>query len=119
MLNNSRVVSSTAIDLITLYGVALIGSGSKQLEKVDATDVGEFTVSTITAAKVTLLTEPVKKANFTAESGTVYFVPAYDFEGFEVNGTAAEITGDIAADGVTLYKAVLATGAFTVTPVAG
>ena len=119
MLNNNRIVSVTATDLITLYGVALIGSGSKSLEKIDATDAGLFTVDTVTGAKVTLLSEPVKKANFTVESGTVFFVPAYDFEGFEVDGTAAEITGDIVADGVTLYKAVLATGAFTVTPVAG
>jgi len=53
-------------------------------------------------------------------SGTVYFVAAYDYEGFKVAGAAATMgSGSVTvnADAATLYKAVLGSGEVTVTAV--
>ena len=50
-------------------------------------------------------------------AATVYFVPAYDFAGFKIDGTAVTATGNVEADGRTLYLATLATGAVTITKV--
>ena len=48
---------------------------------------------------------------------TVYFIPAYDYTGMSINGTAVTPTGTVNPDGITLYKAVLASGAVTITAV--
>ena len=50
----------------------------------------------------------------------VYFIPAYDFEGFKVQGTAVTPAGGsvaVDADSVTLYTATLADGAVTIAKV--
>jgi hypothetical protein len=47
----------------------------------------------------------------------VYFVPAYDFAGFAKTGATITESGDVDADGHTLYKAVLSSGTVTYTKV--
>lgn len=111
MVNNDRIVPIGSIDFLSLIGTILT------LEEVDfdllqASDVeGAFTVAT-TGTK--LAAQPVKSMNFTAESGTVYFVADYGYEGMSISGTAAEPTGEVKADGITLHSATLADGAITI-----
>lgn len=114
MINTDRIIPVTAIDLLSLYGLILKGD-NVNVTALEAADVlGDFTVAT---AGTYLANQPVKSLDFTAASGTVYFVAGYDYEGFKVNGEAVTPTGDVLADGRTLYKAVLATGAVTITKV--
>lgn len=118
MINQDRIVPVTAIDLITLYGLILnvtVDGGVTALE-ADDTD-GDF--SQDTTAKVVIANEPVKTLDFgsSVSTGTVYFVPAYDYVGFTKNGSAITATGDVEADGRTLYKAVLSSGSVTITNV--
>ncbi len=119
MINADRIVPVTAIDLISLYGLVLKqDSNNSALAKLDAGEIGTFKVTTNSA--VLLASEPAVEIDFdtTASSvtaGTVYFVPAYDYKGFTIDGAAVTPTGDVVADGRTLYKAVLATGAITIT----
>lgn len=124
MINNNRIVPVQAIDLISLYGLILLqDSNNSGLAKLDAYAIAEFQVKT-NSAKL-LASEPAKTIDFdsTASSvsaGTVYFVPAHDYVGFSIDGTAvdpADGSDDVVADGRTLYKAVLATGAVTITKV--
>lgn len=116
MINNERIVPVTQIDLISLYGLILKLAESTAPTALDATTSnGQFTVS---EAGTYIASEPVQTLNFTAASGTVYFVPAYDYSGFTVNGTAVTPTGDeVLADDRTLYKAVLSGGAVTITQI--
>lgn len=118
MINNNRIVPVSAIDLISLYGLILKQdtTNNSTLAKVDA--VSDNGIFEITSASTPLIaSEPVKSCDFAAAvtSATLYFVPAYDFAGFTLNNAATVPTGTIVADGRTLYKAVLATGAITVT----
>lgn len=119
MINADRIVPVTAIDLISLYGLVLLqDSNNSALAKLDADEIGTFKVKTNSA--VLLASEPAVEIDFdtTASSvtaGTVYFVPAYDYKGFTIDGTKVTPTGNVAADGRSLYKAVLATGAITIT----
>lgn len=115
MINNERIVPVTQIDLISLYGLILKLSQSTAPTALNATTVnGQFTVA---EAGTYIASEPVQTLNFTAASGTVYFVPAYDYSGFTVNGAAVTPTGDVLADARTLYKAVLGSGKVTITQV--
>lgn len=119
MINADRIVPVTAIDLISLYGLVLLqDSNNSALAKLDADEIGTFKVKTNSA--VLLASEPAVEIDFdtTASSvtaGTVYFVPAYDYKGFTIDGTKVTPTGNVTADGRSLYKAVLATGAVTIT----
>lgn len=121
MINTDRIVPVSAVDLISLYGLILLqDSNNSGLAKLSADAIGEFQVKTNSAKLIA--SEPVKTIDFdtTASSvtaGTVYFVPAYDYKGFSIDGTAVVPTGSVDADGRTLYKAVLATGAVTITKV--
>lgn len=115
MINNERIVPVTQIDLISLYGLILKLAESTAPTALDATTSnGQFTVS---EAGTYIASEPVQTLDFTAASGTVYFVPAYDYSGFTVSGAAVTPTGDVDADARTLYKAVLSSGAVTITKV--
>lgn len=115
MINNDRIVPITAIDLISMYGL-ILNVGSVSPTKADPTTVdGQFTIST---PGTKLCSQPVKKVNITAESATIYFVPAYDYEGFFVSGTAVETAGaDVDPDGRTLYTATLSSGTVTIVKV--
>lgn len=118
MINTDRIVPVTATDLITLYGLILKqASANATLAKLAADAIGEFTVTSGSAPLIAA--EPVKKIDIDAtassvSSATVYFVPAFDYEGFEVDGVKVTPTGDVDADGYTLYKATFGSGAVTI-----
>lgn len=117
MINKNRIVPIEAIDLISMYGLILKqASANSTLAKVSSGTVdGQFA---ITAAATPLIAdEPIKSVDFASAvtSATLYFVPAYDYAGFTINDVAVTPTGDVEADGHTLYKAVLASGAITIT----
>ena len=120
MINTNRVVPSQAIDLISLYGI-ILKQNNATLAAVDtSTTNGQFD---ITAAETPLIaSEPVQSIDFASgvTSATVYFVPAYDYVGFTINGEAAtlgEYSEEVIPDGRTLYKASLNSGDITITKV--
>ena len=117
MINSNRIVPVQKTDLLSLYGTVLnlIGTSYTVLQSTDVE--GNFAVTASGAAGNKLANQPVKTLDFTSgtTSGTVYFIPAYDFEGFKIAGVAATATGNVDADGATLYKVVLADAALTVT----
>lgn len=118
MINQNRIVPVTATDLLTLYGL-ILKVGSINVTALAAADTaGDFTVSTNSATL--LASEPVKSLNFASgvTASTVYFVAAYDYSGFSINGTAATTTGaTVEADGRTLYSATLSSGTITIAKV--
>lgn len=117
MINQDRIVPVTATDLITLYGL-ILNVGGKKVTALEATDTaGDFSVTEADGAL--LANEPVATLDFGEDVSTasVYFVPAYDYAGFTINGSAITPTGDVEADGRTLYLASLADGAVTITKV--
>ena len=104
MINSDRIVPITKTD--TEFAVA-------ESNTVDG-DYDEATIS-----KAMLCNQPLKTFNFGADvaSATIYFIPALNYEGFTKGGSTLTATGDVDADGATLYKAVLASGAVTITKV--
>lgn len=124
MINTDRVVSITKVDLISMYGLILAqNSNNSGLAKLAASEMGEFQVKTNSAKLIA--NEPVKTVDFDATAssvtaGTVFFVPAFDYVGFTIDGVAeapAAGSDDVDPDGYTLYKAVLASGDITITKV--
>ena len=122
MINADRIVPVTATDLISLYGLILEqDSNNSGLAKLAADEIGEFQIKTNSAKLIA--SEPAKKIDFDAtassvSAGTVYFVPAYDYVGFSIDGVKeepADGSDDVVADGRTLYKAVLSSGDITIT----
>lgn len=121
MINSDRIVPVTATDLITLYGLILKQdtTNNSSLAALNALDVeGDFKVTSGSAPL--LASQPAKSIDIDATASsvtaaTIYFVPAYDYKGFTIDGVAITPTGTVVADGSTLYKAVLATGAVTIT----
>lgn len=119
MINNDRIVPVQATDLISLYSAILVAA-NVSVSKLAADEMGVFQIKTNSATY--LANEPAVTIDFDAttssvSAGTVYFVPAYDYKGFTIDGAAVVPTGDVVADGKSLYKAVLATGAITITKV--
>ena len=118
MINKDRIVPVMATDLISLYAVILKqDSNNAPLAKATAKSAeGDFEITS--AATPLLLNEPAKSIDLAAEvtSATLYFVPAYNFEGISLAGVKAEIA-DVDADGATLYSATLADSAVTVAKV--
>lgn len=118
MINTDRIVPVTATDLITLYGLILKqASANSSLAKLEADGIGEFQVKSGSAPL--LAAEPAKKIDIDAtassvSAATIYFVPAFDYKGFSIDGADITPTGDVVADGRTLYKATLASGAVTI-----
>ena len=123
MINTDRIVPVTATDLITLYGLILKQdtTNNSSLAALSALNVeGDFQIKSGSAPL--LASQPAKSIDIDATASsvtaaTIYFVPAYDYKGFTIDGTAITPTGTVIADGRTLYKAVLATGAVTITKV--
>lgn len=118
MINANRIVPVQATDLITLYGLILKQdtTNNATLAAVQAANAeGDFAITA--AATPLICAEPAKTIDIAAAvtSATIYFVPAYDYAGFSLAGVAVTPTGDVTADGNTLYKAVLASGAVTIT----
>lgn len=121
MINNDRIVPITAIDLISMYGAILraalyvagdVATAPTVLEATTANGIFE-----ITKRGCFLMNEPMKSCDIAAriiDTG-VYFVPAYDYSGFTVNGEAFTTGGDeVTADGRTLYFAAIGDGAVTI-----
>jgi hypothetical protein len=122
MINKDRIVPVQATDLLSLYGLILkMDSNNSTLAKLDALDVdGNFKVTSGSAPL--LCSQPAETIDIDAtassvSSATIYFVPAYDYKGFTIDGSAVTPTGSVDADGVTLYKAALSSGAITITKV--
>lgn len=122
MINTNRIVPVQATDLLSLYAVILKMNGdNSSLAKLESLDVnGNFQIKSGSAPL--LATQPVESIDIDATASsvtaaTVYFVPAYDYKGFTVDGEAASVSGNVDADGCTLYKAVLATGTITISKV--
>lgn len=119
MINTERTVPVTDIDLITLY-TRMFSIANVTVAKLAATALGTFQVTDGTSAL--LCAEPAKVIDIDAtassvSAATIYFVPAYDYEGFTIDGVKVTPTGSVDADPGALYKAVLATGAITITKV--
>lgn len=121
MINKNRIVPVTNTDLISIYSVALAAAAAAASgtapEKLSATNPGEFSVTT--ASKTYLANEPLKSLNFGSSitANTTYFVPALDYKGFTKTSATLTVTGDVDADGSTLYKATLSTNALTITKI--
>jgi hypothetical protein len=122
MINKDRIVPVQATDLLSLYGLILkMDSNNSSLAKLDALDVdGAFKVTSGSAPL--LCSQPAETIDIDAtassvSSATIYFVPAYDYKGFTIDGSSVTPTGSVDADGCTLYKAVLSSGAITITKV--
>lgn len=118
MINNNRIVPVQVIDLISLYGLILKqDSNNADLTAVQATNPGVFEITE--ASDPLLAAEPIQSCDFGEDvtAATLYFVPAYDFVGFTLNGVATTPTGDVNPDGRTLYQAVLSSSAITITQI--
>jgi len=117
MINNDRIVPVTKTDLLTLYGNIMALAGTT----VAAVSAETPAVFKLTEGSGNLLAdEPVKSLDFgeSVTSATVYFIPATDFEGFSIAGTAAVTAGvSVEPDGCTLYTAALSSGAITIAKV--
>lgn len=117
MINEKRIVPVTKVDLLTLYGNIMKLAGTT-VSDVQASEPGVFVVSSGSGNKIAA--EPVKSFDFASgvSSMTVYFVPAFDYEGFKVQGTKVTTLGaTVAADGATLYTATLSSGDVTIAKV--
>lgn len=126
MINKDRIVSILKTDLLSLVGtiLGLIGTSYAVIKSSDVE--GTFAVTGTGAAGNKLADQPLKTCDFgeNVTSGTVFFVAAYDYAGFTIDGAAATM-GDgsvtVNPDGATLYKAVLGSNKVTVsaiTPIA-
>ena len=124
MINNDRIVPIQKIDFLSLIATVLnlIGTSFAKLASKDV--LGNFSVTGSGSVGNKLADQPVKTLDFASgvTAGTVYFVPDYAFTTITVNGT--ESIGDsgldlddVKPDGISLYKAVLATGEVTITAV--
>lgn len=117
MINMDRIVPVTATDLLSLYGLILLqDSNNSGLAKLASDGIGKFSVTTNSAKYIA--SEPVKELDIDAtassvSASTIFFVPAYDFKGFTVDGDAVTATGDVDADGRTLYKATWGSSTLT------
>lgn len=117
MINTDRIVPVQKTDLISLYALILQQTAAT-IKPVSAEDPeGNFEISA--AATPLIADEPVATCNLDGDvtTATIYFVAAYDFAGFTIDGAAATITdgsATVIADAVSLYKAELADGAITI-----
>lgn len=116
MINTDRIVPVMATDLLTLlsevFAIANVSVTPLQAKK----GIAEFEVTT-SESGAQLCAEPLKTLNFATgvTSATVYFIPALDYEGFSIQGTAVSTAGaDVVKDGSSLYSATLATGVVTI-----
>lgn len=122
MINTDRIVPVQATDLISLYGLILLqDSNNSGLTALDASNIGEFQITSGSAPLIA--DEPAKVIDIDATASsvsacTVYFVPAYDYKGFTVDGAAVATAGaTVNADGRTLYKATLSSSTITIAKV--
>lgn len=120
MINTNRIVPVTKIDLISLYALIMSLVGTSYTT-IDATDVnGDFEMES--GSGNVIASQPVTTFDFATgvSSAKVYFVPAFDYVGFSINGTAVTpqpASVEVAPDGVSLYTATLASGKVTIAKV--
>jgi hypothetical protein len=120
MINTNRIVPVTKIDLISLYALIMSLAGTSYTT-IDATDVnGDFEMES--GSGNVIASQPVTTFDFATgvSSAVVYFVPAFDYTGFSINGTAVTpetASVEVAPDGVSLYTATLASGKVTIAKV--
>ena len=121
MVNTDRIIPITKIDYLSMIGTVLT-LASVSFAVAAAADVeGNFAVTGSGAAGNVLANQPVKTLDIKSgvTGATVYFCASHDFEGLLVAGAAPTFAAghltndDVAKDGVTLYKAVLASGTVT------
>lgn len=114
MINENRIVPITVMDLLSMYGLIIKARGTS-VTKIDPDDVeGNFSAA---SAATVFCSEPVKSLTFgsSVSSATVYFVPAYNYEGFKKTGATITESGTVDPDGRTLYVATLSSSAVTFT----
>ena len=117
MINSNRIVPIEVYDLLSMIGLVMKLQGTT-VSAVSAVNPAEFKLTT--GSGNLLADEPVKSLDFGegVSSAVVYFIPAYDYEGFSVQGTKVETAGaEVEADGRTLYTATLSTGTVTIAKV--
>ena len=118
MINNDRIVPVTVTDLIDLYGT-IVKFTSQSVSSIDATTTdGQFELTTDSLSDK-FCSEPVSKFNLTGQSSPTpqifYFVPAYNYSGFVINGTPIVTTGsEVIPDGKTLYQGTLTANAVSI-----
>ena len=125
MVNNDRIVPVQKMDFLSLIGTCMVLDGTSFGVLAASNVEGDFSVSASGAAGNKLCNQPVRSLDFVSgtTSGTVYFVPAYDYQGIKVAGAAASFNSsyldddDVKKDGITLYKAVLSSSTITLTAV--
>lgn len=104
-----RIIPIERTNLINMYYTMMSIAGSAPTV-LQATDPGVFTI-----AAAGLCQEPVQSANVTLASGSFYFVPAFDYVGLYISNALVTTTGDdVVADGTTLYKATVSSGAISI-----
>lgn len=119
MINQDRIVPIQAVDLLTMYGTIMKLAGTT-VTAVSAANPGQFE---LTEGSGNLLAdEPVEILDFGEDVTTavVYFVPAYNYTGFTIQGAAVTPESGSATvnpDGRTLYTATLASGKVTIAQV--
>lgn len=120
MINKDRIVPVNSTDLLSLIST-MLSIANVSYTVAEASDAeGDFTLAATLNSGTALCSEPVKHVNLASgiSAITVYFIAAYDYEGFAINGTETDTAGaDVEADGRTLYKAVLSSGTITVSKV--
>lgn len=121
MINLNRIVPVEKTDLLSLYGLILKqASGNSGLAKITSKDIaGNYQITSNNA--LVIADQPVKSVDIDATTSsvsacTIFFVPAFDFAGFTIDGVDVETEGvDVdPANGGQLYKAVLSSGDVTI-----
>lgn len=123
MINTERIVPVQAVDLLSLYGLILLQdtTNNADLTALQATNPGQFSITD--GSDPLIAAEPVETCDIDATASsvtaaTIYFVPAYNYKGFTIDGTAVTTEGvEVNPDGRTLYKAVLSSGDITISHV--
>ena len=113
MINTNRIAPIERLDVLTVYGTMMKLAGTS-VTAVSASTPGVFTLTS--GSGNVIADEPIKSMDLGASvtSITVYFVAAFDYEGFSLAGTKVATAGvDVVADGATLYTATLSGGTVT------
>lgn len=120
MINKDRIVPVMKSDLLTIFGT-MLGIAGTSYSVIASKDVeGTFEVTGSGDAGNKLANQPLKSCDLKSgvTAAVVYFVAAYDFEGFKVAGSAPTYgsgSKDVIPDGATLHKATLGSGELTIT----
>lgn len=106
MINNDRIVPIQKIDYLSMIGTIINIVKQGAIDVLEPTTVdGTFNV---TENMTVLANQPVKTLDFASDvtNATVYFVAAYDFTGFTIDGESVPANNySIKPDGATLYVA--------------